>query len=169
MAYKKVPLMPAILFSSIAVLSACGSSDDVTEPVQNEEQTDQGGGPADASPGGGLDEADIGGGAFGFTDFELNVDYPDQNDAFDVSYEEDREKVEAEYKNTFKKQDFTGNDAMDELEIAFGNMELREDMAEDDVIPQVVEAFGIEDGYDNIEIDVTYPGGNEKEYRGSGN
>ncbi|MGI2327826.1 YusW family protein [Planococcus sp. YIM B11945] len=169
MAFKKSPILSTILFSSILVLSACGSSDDVTEPVQNEEQTDPGGGPADASPGGGLEEADIGGGAFGFTDFELNVDYPDQNDAFDVSYEEDREKVEAEYKNTLKKQDLTGNDAMDELEIAFGNMELREDMSEDDVIPQVVEAFGIEDGYDNIEIDVTYQGGSEKEYRGSGN
>jgi hypothetical protein len=168
MSYRKSPLLTALLLSSAMALAACGSSDEVTEPVQNEETTDPTDTNADAATSGGVDSEDVGGGTFGFTEFELNVDYPDQNDAYDVSYEEDREQVEAEYKNTFEKMDLTGNDAWDQIEKAFANMELQPDMAEDDVIPQVVEAFGLKEGYNNIEIDVKYQGGEEKEYQASG-
>ncbi|PSL25083.1 YusW-like protein [Planomicrobium soli] len=169
MSYQKTPLLTALLLSSALTLAACGSSDEVTEPVQNEETNDPSDTNADASTSGGVDKQDIGGGTFGFIEFELNVDYPDQDDAYEVSYEEVREKVEAEYKNTFEKMDLTGNDAWDEIEPAFTKMELKSDMPDEEVISQVVEAFGLKEGYNNIEIDVQYEGGEDKEYQASGN
>lgn len=169
MSYRKTSLLTALLLSSSMALAACGSSDEVTEPIQNDNATDPNDSNADAATSGGIDSGNVGGETFGFTEFDLSVDYPDQDDAYDVSYEEDREKVEAEYKNTFEKMDLTGNDAWDQIEKAFANMELQPDMTKEDVIPQVVEAFGIKEGYNNIEVDVKYKGGEEKEYQAKGN
>lgn len=169
MSYRKTSLLTALLLSSSMALAACGSSDEVTEPIQNDNATDPNDSNADAATSGGIDSGNVGGETFGFTEFDLGVDYPDQDDAYDVSYEEDREKVEAEYKNTFEKMDLTGNDAWDQIEKAFANMELQPDMTKEDVILQVVEAFGIKDGYNNIEVDVKYKGGEEKEYQATGN
>jgi len=168
MSYKRSSVLTALLLSSTMALAACGSSDEVTEPVQNEEPRDNSDSNADAATSGGVDSKDVGGKTFGFTEFEMNVDYPDQDDAIEVSYEEDREKVEAEYTNKLENMELTGNDAWDEIEKAFVNMELQPDMAKEDVIPQVVKAFGLKEDYSNIEIDVKYQGGEDKEYNASG-
>ncbi|MDN7241879.1 YusW family protein [Planococcus sp. N028] len=169
MSCKKSSIMTALLLSSTLALAACGGSDEVTEPIQNDAATDPNKSNADAATSGGIDSKNVGGKTFGFTDFEMSVDYPDQDDAIEVSYEEDREKVEAEYTNKFEKLELKGNDAWNEMETAFLNMELQPDMTNEDVIPQVVEAFGLKEGYSNIEIDVQYQGGEDKEYQASGN
>jgi hypothetical protein len=168
MSYRNAPLLTALFLSSAMALAACGSSDEVTEPVQNEETNDPSDTNADAATSGGVDSEDVGGDTFGFTEFEMNVDYPDQEDAYEVSYEEEREKVEATYTNKAEKMELTGNDAWTEIEKAFMNMELQPDMTKEDVIPQVVKAFGLKEGYSNIEINVQYKGGEEKEYQASG-
>ncbi|WP_186763844.1 YusW family protein [Planomicrobium sp. CPCC 101079] len=169
MSYRKSSLLTVLFLSSSMGLAACGSSEEVTEPVQNEETTDPSDTNADAATSGGVDSEDVGGGTFGFTEFEMTVDYPDQDEAYSVSYEEVREKVEATYTNKLEDMELSGNEAWDQIEPAFMNMELQPDMAEEDVIPQVVEAFGLEEGYSNIEIQVQYQGGENKEYQASGN
>lgn len=154
-------------FSPALLLGACGNDDEVTQPI-TEEAIDYEG-VEDANPGGGLEDENIGGEVFGFTDFELEVDYADQDDALKVSYEEERDLVEAEYENQVTDEEFTGNDAFDKMEPAFAELGLTADMADDEVISKVMEAFSIEPDYESIEIEVTYPDGAEEEYEASGN
>lgn len=171
MAINKKILLAPMLFSSVLVLGACGDDEQVTEPVNNEnqEQPADAGGTSTASPEGGLDQGSIGGETFGFTELDVNVDFPDMDDMIEINYEEDRDKVEAEYKNKMTETNLSGNDAMDEIEPGLSQLELATDTADDEAITQVIEAFGIEDGYTEIEIEVRYPDGTEKEYRQTGN
>lgn len=169
MSYRKYPLLTILFLSSTITLAACGSNEEVTEPVQNEESNDPSDTNADAATSGGVDSQEVGGGTFGFTEFEMTVDYPDQDEVYAVSYEEVREKVEATYTNKIDKVELSGNEAWDEIEPAFANIELQPDMTNEDVILQVVEAFGLKEGYSNIEIEVQYQGGEDKEYQASGN
>lgn len=171
MTSNKKNLLAPILFSSMLILGACGDDEQVTEPVNNEnqEQPADAGGTENASPEGGLDQNSIGGKTFGFTELDVNVDFPDMDDMIELNYEEDRDKVEAEYKNKMTETDLSGNDAMDEIEPGLSQLELTTNTPDDEVISQVVEAFGIEDGFTEIEIEVRYPDGTEKEYRQTGN
>lgn len=168
---KKRTALAPLLFSSALLLAACGDDEQVTEPVNNgtQEQPTDSGGTENASPEGGLDQDSIGGETFGFTELDVNVDFPDMDDMIDISYEEDRDKVEAEYKNKMTKADLSGNDAMDEIEPGLGQLELTPDIADDEAIAQVIKAFGIEDGFTEIEVEVRYADGTEKEYKQTGN
>lgn len=171
MIFNKRNIVMPLLFSSALLLAACGDDEQVTEPVDNEsqEQPADPGGTENASPEGGLDQDSIGGETFGFTELDVNVDFPDMDDMIEITYEEDRDKVEAEYKNQMTETDLSGNDAMDEIEPGLSQLELTTDTPDDEVITQVIEAFGIEDGFTEIEIEVRYPDGTDKEYRQTGN
>jgi hypothetical protein len=168
MAHKKTRLLPVLIFSSVLVLGACGESDEVNEPVGNESQTESAPKNADASPGGGTDEDSIGGETFGFTEFSVEAGYPELDDAISIEYEEDRDNVSAEYKNRFTEDDLSGDDAMQQMEPSLQKLELTPDIAEEEAITQIIEAFGLEEGYENIEVEVRYPDGTEKEYKSSG-
>lgn len=158
-------LLTALMLSSAMVLAACGDSDEVTEPVAPEQETQESENTSDASPSGGVEEENIGGGTFGFTEFSVDADYPELDDAVDISYEEDKDRVEAEYSNRFSEQNLSGNDAMDELEPAFQQLEITKDSTDDEAIQQVVEAFGLEDGYTSMEVEVRFEDGTEKEFK----
>ncbi|RLQ90487.1 YusW family protein [Planomicrobium sp. Y74] len=165
---KKFPVAAGFLFSSILLLGACGNDEQVTEPV-TEEASETNDGVEDANPEGGLAEENIGGEVFGFTDFELDVDYPDQDDALTVSYEEIKDQVEAEYEDKISNETLAGNEAFDKIEPLLAELELTEDMSEEDVISKVTEVFNIDSNFESIEIEVTYPEGTDKEYQASGN
>lgn len=165
---KKFPIATGILFSSVLLLGACGNEDQVTQPI-TEETTETNDGNADANPEGGLAEENVGGEVFGFVDFELDVDYPDQDDALQVSYEEDRDRVESEYENKLTNEDLEGDDAFDKIEPLLAQLELTADMSDEEVINKVIEVFSIEPNYESIEIEVRYPDGTDKDYEASGN
>lgn len=168
MTVKKMPVATGILFSSMLLLGACGNDEEVTEPITND-TSQPADGVEDANPGGGLSDENVGGEVFGFVEFDLDVDLPDQDDALQVSYDEDRDKAEAEYENKSTKENLKGNDAFDKIEPLLAELQLTPDMAEDEVINKVIEVFGIEQGYKSIDIDVTYPDGTEKDYEKRGN
>lgn len=154
------------LFSSALLLGACGNDDEVSQVI-TEEAIDYDG-VVDANPGGGLEDENIGGEVFGFTDFELEVDYADQDGALQLSYEESRDLVTAEYENTVTDVILEGNEAYEAIAPALAELELTADMADDEVILKVLEEFDIEPDYESIEIEVTYPDGTDKEYTASG-
>lgn len=168
MIFKKTPVATGILFSSMLLLSACGNEDEVTEPI-TDETSQPADGVEDANPSGGLSQGDVGGEVFGFVDFDLDVDLPDQDDALQVSYDEDRDKVEAEYENKSTNENLQGNDAFDKIEPLLAELQLTADMADDEVINKAIEVFSIEGGYKSIDIEVTYPDGTEKDYEARGN
>ncbi|WP_251047592.1 YusW family protein [Planococcus sp. ISL-110] len=163
---KKNTITTGFLFSSALFLGACGNEDEVTKPI-TEEAIDYEG-VVDANPGGGLEDENIGGEVFGFTDFEVEVDYTDQDDALQASYEEDRDLVEAEYEDKISNEVLAGNDAFDKIGPLLAQLELTPDMADDEVISKVVEVFSIEPDYESINIEVTYSDGTDKEYEASG-
>ena len=172
MAYKKSSLLTSLLLSSTLILAACGGGEEeevVTEPVGEQAQTEQPVSTDDASPGGGIGEDNIGGEIYGFTEFNLNVEYPDQEDAMTVTYEEDRDQISAEYVNPMTDAELSGDDAMNEINRAFGQIDIDQETPDEEVISQVTEAFGIEDNYSSLEINVRYPDGNDKQYEASQN
>ncbi|MGO1057508.1 YusW family protein [Planococcus sp. FY231025] len=168
MAHKNSRLLPALIFSSVLVLGACGESDEVNEPVGNESQTEPAPKTGEASPGGGTDEDSIGGETFGFTELSVEAGYPELDDAISIEYEEDRDNIFAEYKNRFTEDDLSGDEAMQQMEQSLQKLELTADTTDEEAITQIVEAFGLEEGYEYIEAEVRYPDGTEKEYKTSG-
>ncbi|MFD1032539.1 YusW family protein [Metaplanococcus flavidus] len=133
----KIPTAAGFLFSSALLLGACGNEDEVTQVI-SEEAIDYDG-VEDANPGGGLEDENIGGEVFGFTDFELEIDYIDQDDAISISYEEDRDLVTAKYENQVTDEELLGNEAFNLIGAALA------------------------------ELEVTYPDGTDKVYEASGN
>lgn len=168
MVYKKNRILSALIFSSVLVLGACGESNEVNEPVGNEAQTDPEPKTGDASPGGGTDEDNIGGETFGFTELNIEAEYPELDDPVEIEYAEDRDNVFAEYKNPLTGDDASGDDAFDLMEQSLQKLELTNDIPEEEAITQIVEAFGLEENYESLEVEVRYPGGEDKEYNASG-
>ncbi|MFC4713175.1 YusW family protein [Planococcus dechangensis] len=165
----KKMIVTALLMSSTLALAACGSDDEVTQPVTDDAPTEteapEEESTEDASPSGGVsNDDDVGGETFGFTELSVDVDMPDEDDAIDISYEEDRDSVEAEYENKIDGVDLSGDDAMNEIQDALSQLDITADTPDDEVISQVVEAFGIDAGYKKIEVEVTYPDGTDKDY-----
>lgn len=168
MANNKTRLLSALIFSSVLVLGACGESNEVEEPVGNESQTEPAPKTGEASPGGGTDEDSIGGETFGFTELNIEAEYPEQDDPVEIDYSEDRDNVFAEYKNPLTGDDASGDDALNLMEQSLQKLELTADTSEEEAITQIVEAFGLEENYESIEVEVRYPDGEDKEYNASG-
>ncbi len=160
-------IFPALIISSALALAACGDDEEVTQPVTDEASEET---PApeaesteDASPSGEA-EGTADGKTYGFTDLSVEVDMSDQDEALDFSYEEERGQVEAEYENKIDGVDLTGDDAFNELEQGLSQLDLTPDTPDDEVIKQIVEAFGIDASFKKIEIEIDYADGSDKNY-----
>lgn len=164
----KKMMFTALVMSSTLALAACGSDDEVTQPVTDDAPTEteapEEESTEDASPSGGVSNDEVGGETFGFTELSVDVDMPDEDDVIDISYEEDRDSVEAEYENKIEGVDLSGDDAMNEIQDALSQLDITAETPDDEVISQIVEAFGIDAGYKKIEVEVTYPDGTDKDY-----
>jgi YusW-like protein len=102
--------------------------------------------------------------AFSFTGFDLDVDYKD-NKTIDVDYENEKDGAEAKYQDDLNDQNLSSDEAMNKLSPIFEDFNFDQSTDEQEVINQVKEAFSIEDGYQNFELEIKYSGGAEKEYR----
>ncbi len=142
------------------MLGACGDKDEITKDVTNNNTNND---IEDSAPG--ENPADTGESeAFGFKKFELEVDYPDQEESIDVNYEEAKDSTDAEYKNVADEiKDVTGDDAMAHLRPLLGELKLKEDMTDEDIINRVIETFNIEDNYTQIDVDIIWHNEEKKE------
>ena len=157
MTFKKSKIVASLILST-ALLGACGDKDEITKDVTNNNTSND---IEDDAPG--EDPADTGE-SFGFKKFELEVDYPDQEEAIDVNYEEKKDSTDAEYRNVDDDNaDVTGDDAMAKLRIFLGNLKLKEDMSDEEIINQIVETFDIKDNHTKIDVDITWFNDKKKE------
>ena len=160
-------IFPALIMSSALALAACGDDEEVTQPVTDDASEETSSPEAesteDASPSGEA-EGTSDGKTYGFTDLSVEVDMPDQDESLDLSYEEERGQVEAEYENKIDGVDLTGDDAFNELEQGLSQLNLTPDTPDDEVIKQVVEAFGVDANFKKIEIEIDYADGSDKNY-----
>lgn len=157
MTFKKSKLIASLVLST-AILGACGDKDEITKDVTNNKTSNDI--EDDAT---GEDPADTGE-SFGFKKFELEVDYPDQEEAIDVNYEEKKDSTDAEYRNVDDDNaDVTGDDAMAKLRIFLDNLKLKEDMSDEEIINKIVETFDIKDNHTKIDVDITWFNDKKKE------
>jgi hypothetical protein len=157
MTFKKSKIVASLILST-ALLGACGDKDEITKDVTNNNTSND---IEDDAPG--EDPADTAE-SYGFKKFELEVDYPDQEEAIDVNYEEKKDSTDVEYRNVDDKvTDVTGDDAMVELELLLVNLKLNENMTDEEIINRVVETFDIKDNHTKIDVDITWFNDKKKE------
>lgn len=146
---KKISKTMAFLASSsVLLLAACG------ETTDNTVETD----PADSSPV--ENNQSVTPTDYGFTSFDLSIDTPDERDAIDVDYETGRSGTEIEYQNVLEDVNLGGDEAGTALEPIFTNLNLTADMAKEDVLSTVTEAFGVTE-YRDFELEVEFEDGKE--------
>ncbi|MGM0751876.1 MAG: YusW family protein [Bacillota bacterium] len=143
--------MLTLVFSSFFLLAGCNDKEEVknppeTAPVENtnNENSQQG--------------------ALPFTHFDLDVDYKDIK-SIDVDYENEKDGAEAKYQDDLNGQNLLSDEAMDKLTPIFEGFNFNENSEGEEVIKQVKDAFSVEEGYQELELEITYPDGVEKEYR----
>lgn len=102
--------------------------------------------------------------SFGFTDFSLDVDYSATQD-FEVEYENEQSGVEASYEDEVNNEQLYGNDAYDRITPLFQSLKFDKNTSDDEVISQVLNAFGLSEDYQKFELEIRFADGTEKEYR----
>ncbi|MEW9108532.1 MAG: YusW family protein [Cytobacillus gottheilii] len=143
------------------VLAACGDNDEVENPPQNaaedeQQQTEENNATNDNNDTTG----------YNFTHFDLDADYQDMNDAVEVDYEnETNNQMEASYRDQSQDIDLNGAEAMEELDSIFSSFNFDENTPDEEVLTTVSEAFSIPEDAQNIELEIQFSGGTEKEYR----
>lgn len=139
---------------SIGILAACGDDEEVTNAPDNAPVEQENGAavpiPADAP--------------FNFTQFSLDVDYG-VNKSLEVSYDNESTGVEAAYESDLSNEKLNGNDAYTKMEPIFKGFTFDINTSNEEVIQQVKEAFNVEEDYKELEIDIRFSDGAEKEYR----
>lgn len=103
---------------------------------------------------------------YGFTQFDLNIDTPDEDDVIDVDYESQTSGTEIEYTNKLEDLKIGGDEAGTELDVIFAQFELTADMAKEDVIEAVTSAFGVSE-YKEFELEVEFEDGTEVQWEES--
>jgi len=100
---------------------------------------------------------------FGFERFELHVEMPEVADALVAIYNQE-DSTEVAYSDRFTEENLRGPDAMAKLEPMLGEMTITEDLADGEVLDQIVQAFPIKEGYTAIDATVTFSNGVTKDY-----
>ncbi|KIL46282.1 YusW family protein [Jeotgalibacillus campisalis] len=147
-------LLPLTLAGSVLLISACAQEDETVEepadaPSIEENETAE----TDSQ-----DEAPT----ISFLKFEMDVDYEGTENDFEVSYDAD-ESVEAAYENQRNALTLAGDDAYDEIEPVLSEFDFTAETSEEEIVKSVIKGFEVEDGYDSIEIEITFEDGTEKE------
>jgi hypothetical protein len=100
---------------------------------------------------------------YNFRSFDLDIDTPEQRDAVEVSYEEEKNGYEAEYKNKMADLNLSNEKAMEQLDTIFSSLDIDLNTTDEEVIRRVSEAFGGVD-FTDFKLEVEYKDGGEKEY-----
>ncbi|WP_194287387.1 YusW family protein [Gracilibacillus oryzae] len=161
---KRLLWLGSLIILSV-LLVACGDNDEVENPPQNatndeQQQTNDN----NTSPNEDTNaNTDTG---YGFTKFDLDADYTDTNDALEVDYDNEQDdNMEASYRDQSQDIDLAGDAAIEELDSIFTSFEFDENTSDEEVLNAVTEAFSIPSDAQNIELEIEFDSGTEKEYR----
>lgn len=166
---KKSTMIIISLLSSFLVLGACGTKNKVTPPppaetnttttVPNETTT----APSETTtaPSKNNTATKDHGMLYGFTSFKLDAD---STDAVKVDYDEERTDIDAKYENKKEKINLHGKEAVEKLDPIFKKLLLTYDMADEEVIKKVSDAFGIHDSK-SFDLKIKFTDHDIKEYK----
>ena len=99
-----------------------------------------------------------------FAEFNLDVDYS-PNVKYDASFEKDVDGIEASIEDQVNNINLRGNEAYDRLNPILEKLTFDASTPNEQVIEQVLAAFGLDTNYVEFELDVLYTDGTQKEYR----
>lgn len=140
---------------AVLALAACGDDEEVTTapdeaPTEQEQNNDEITSGTDAP--------------FHFAKFSFEAQYS-ATESIDGDYSNESTGVEASYENDKTGEKLNGDEAFSYFEPMFESFTFDASTAETDVINEVIAAFELDDNYEELEIDVTFDDGTEKEYR----
>ena len=99
-----------------------------------------------------------------FNEFSLEVKYTN-NKEYEADYEYENNTVDASIEDDLNNKRVTGDDAESQLRDILKSLDIDAQTSEDDVISKVISSFDVADDYQEIDVDITFTDGTEKEYR----
>lgn len=173
-------LLPAILILFSFVIAACGDNEEVTElppgePTNPGQDTEENQDTTDGNTvndnttndqpnEGATDNTSDLDNRYKFTEFNLDADIDGQEDAIDIDFEIESNGIEAKYINQPQEINLTGDDALDELDSIFMAFRFDEESSNEEILDEVYEAFNVPEGATDVELDITFISGVEREF-----
>lgn len=99
-----------------------------------------------------------------FAEFNLDIDYS-PTEKYEASFEKDVDGLEASIEDQLNNQNFNGNEAYDKLNPILEKLTFDATTPNEQVIEEVLSAFGLNSNYIEFELDVLFTDGTQKEYR----
>ena len=147
---KKLFLLPIVALA----LAACGDDEEVTTapdnaPTEQDTNNDEVTTSPDAP--------------YAFAKFSFDAEYS-ATESIEADYSNESSGVEASYENDKTNERLKGNDAFTYLEPIFESFTFDSSTGNDEVVDEIVQAFNLETNYTQLEIDITFDDGSEREY-----
>ena len=139
-------------------LGACQSSEEGQDQSQEQTKTE------DQSQNQGEIDADE---VIAYDFFDLKVDYPDLENAYTVEYEKAGDGLDIDITDKLTDREYNSDDdskAFEEILPAFEELDFDENTPDEEVAQQLVDAFGLKENYESIELEVDFSEGGEKEF-----
>ncbi|QCR33933.1 YusW family protein [Lysinibacillus sp. SGAir0095] len=156
-----------ILTSSLllGVLVGCGDDDvDQDELVTNPEPTNEMTTENEEQTNGqseGNQQEDT---AYNFTHFDLDVEYA--NDvSYNAEYTSNQNGIAAEFEDEVNRIDTSGDEAYNHFAQYLEQLTFDENTEDQEVLNQVMTAFGLDENYTEFELEVKFENGDTKTYR----
>lgn len=159
-------LMVGVFASSLLVLAACNEETTVEDPAPADTPVEQDEGGGDDN-GADMDEIldpdsdEPATTAFGFHQFDLNVNYGDLGESYEVHYEHSTDEVNAEIDDSRMDMQLEGDEAYQELESRFERLNIDSTMPEEEILAAVLENFDFEQNYESLELEIQFEDGTE--------
>ncbi|WP_233254384.1 YusW family protein [Salipaludibacillus keqinensis] len=91
-----------------------------------------------------------------FHEFELDVEYADGEYEVEYEYNDGNPEAEIEDSRAGADTEMEGQEALDELEGKLTQLDLTADSSEEEVFSAVIDAFDLEEDYDELEVELEF-------------
>lgn len=100
----------------------------------------------------------------GLAEIEISIDYPNDTD-FEVEVDQNSQGVyEVELDDEVNNKQLRGMDAFDAISSNLEKLDITKDSSKEDVIAQVIDAFGLNDDYQEYDIEVIFSDGTKMDF-----
>ncbi|PLS17124.1 hypothetical protein CVD28_13805 [Bacillus sp. M6-12] len=156
---KKITAIGIIPFSAMMLLAGCNDKEEVNSapPVGQSESTENTAGEKEAQ------EKKAG---FTYKIFNLDAEY--EKGSYEVEFETLDSKTEASIDDGLENKKLEGDEAMRKLNTTLSKLNISSETPEKEVISEVVKAFGLNENYKDIELEIQYSDNKTKEYQAKG-
>lgn len=170
---RKIFLLPAALLLAFG-LSACGDNSTNEAPVPDV-ITDEDTATPEKDPSGDADRTTQEEGEgdmqkkmddLAYNEFELEVEYRDTNGEYETELKKREDgSIKAKLDDTLNDVQKEGNDAFKDIYPIIKGLSIDQDTSKEDAIKQALEAFDLPEDYTEVELEIDFKEGGNKEYQ----